>query len=43
VLGVTASGADLPAAIAAAYEGVKHIEFEGMHYRRDIGGRGMGR
>jgi phosphoribosylamine--glycine ligase len=43
VLGVTASGADLPAAIAAAYEGVKHIEFEGMHYRRDIGSRGMGR
>ena len=43
VLGVTASGADLPAAIAAAYEGVRHIEFEGMHYRRDIGSKGLGR
>lgn len=43
VLGVTASGADLPAAITAAYEGVRHIEFEGMHYRRDIGKRGLGR
>ena len=43
VLGITASGADLPAAIAAAYEGVKHIEFEGMHYRRDIGSKGLGR
>jgi phosphoribosylamine--glycine ligase len=41
VLGVTASGADLPAAIAAAYEGVRHIEFEGMHYRHDIGSRGL--
>lgn len=43
VLGVTASGADLPGAIAAAYEGVGHIDFEGMHYRRDIGSRGLGR
>jgi phosphoribosylamine--glycine ligase len=41
VLGVTASGADLPAAIAAAYDGVRHIEFEGMHYRRDIGSKGL--
>jgi phosphoribosylamine--glycine ligase len=43
VLGVTASGADLPAAIAAAYEGVRHIEFEGMHYRRDIASKGLKR
>jgi phosphoribosylamine--glycine ligase len=43
VLGVTASGTDLPAAIAAAYDGVRHIEFEGMHYRRDIGSRGLAR
>jgi phosphoribosylamine--glycine ligase len=43
VLGVTASGPDLPAAIAAAYEGVRPIEFEGMHYRRDIGSKGLGR
>ena len=41
VLGVTASGADLPAAIAAAYEGVRHIEFAGVHYRRDIGSKGL--
>ena len=41
VLGVTASGADLPAAIAAAYEGVRHIQFEGMHYRHDIGSKGL--
>ena len=42
VLGVTASGAYLPAAIAAAYEGVRHIEFEGMHYRHDIGSKRSG-
>jgi phosphoribosylamine--glycine ligase len=41
VLGVTASGADLPAAVDTAYEGVRHIEFEGMHYRRDIGTKGL--
>ncbi len=41
VLGVTASGADLPATIAAAYEGVHHIEFEGMHYRCDIAQKGL--
>ncbi len=41
VLGVTASGADLPAAMAAAYAGVRHIEFDGMHYRRDIGSKGL--
>ncbi|MEO8592652.1 MAG: phosphoribosylamine--glycine ligase [Candidatus Solibacter sp.] len=40
VLGVTASGADLPAAVAAAYGGVKEIQFEGCHYRTDIGRRG---
>jgi phosphoribosylamine--glycine ligase len=41
VLGVTASGGDLPAAIANAYEAVHHIQFEGMHYRRDIGSKGL--
>lgn len=41
VLGVTASGADLPAAIAAAYRGVDCVTFEGMHYRRDIGRKGL--
>jgi phosphoribosylamine--glycine ligase len=41
VLGVTAVGADLPAAIAAAYAGVEQIRFEGMHYRTDIGRRAL--
>ena len=43
VLGVTAGGTDLRGAIEAAYRAVGKIEFEGMHYRRDIGGRGLGR
>ena len=43
VLGVTASGADLPGAIAAAYRGVECIVFEGMHYRKDIGRKGIAR
>jgi phosphoribosylamine---glycine ligase len=37
VLGVTAVADDLGAAISAAYAGVGHIRFEGMHYRTDIG------
>ena len=43
VLGVTASGADLSAAIQAAYRAVDHIHFDGMHFRRDIGHRGLRR
>ena len=43
VLGVTASGADLKAAIDGAYAGVGKIGFEGMQYRRDIGGKGLRR
>ncbi len=42
VLGVTATGADLPAAIAAAYDAARRIHFDGMHYRRDIGRRALG-
>jgi phosphoribosylamine---glycine ligase len=42
VLGVTATGADLPAAIARAYDAVRRIHFDGMHYRRDIGRRALG-
>jgi len=34
---VTALGADLWKARAAAYEAVEKINFEGAHYRRDIG------
>jgi phosphoribosylamine--glycine ligase len=37
VLGVTALGADLWKARAAAYEAVERISFDGAHYRRDIG------
>jgi len=42
VLGVTAFGADLSAALSKAYAAVSHIRFDGMHYRTDIGG-GAGR
>ncbi len=37
VLGVTAVGVDLPAAITATYEAVHKISWSGMQYRRDIG------
>jgi phosphoribosylamine--glycine ligase len=43
VLGVTASGSDLAEARANAYAGVDKIHFEGMHYRRDIAGKGLKR
>jgi phosphoribosylamine--glycine ligase len=43
VLGVTATGADLPGAIERAYTAVAKIYFEGMHYRRDIGAKGLRR
>lgn len=39
VLGVTASGPSLDAAVGAAYSAVGEIGFEGMHYRTDIGRR----
>ena len=32
-------GADMAGAIAAAYEAVGRIRFDGMHYRTDIGRR----
>jgi phosphoribosylamine--glycine ligase len=43
VLGVTASGPELRAAIQNAYEGVRSVHFDGMHYRRDIGEKGLKR
>ncbi len=43
VLGVTASGHDLKSAIANTYSAVDKIHFEGMHYRRDIGKKGLTR
>jgi phosphoribosylamine--glycine ligase len=41
VLGVTAVDRDLQGAVIAAYEAVNRIHFEGMHYRRDIGAKGL--
>lgn len=43
VLAVTASGADLDSAIRQTYEAVRHIHFDGMHYRSDIGRKGLKR
>jgi phosphoribosylamine--glycine ligase len=43
VLGVTSSGADLPTAIQKTYAAVEKIHFEGIHYRRDIGAKGLKR
>lgn len=43
VLGVTAGAATLPGAIESAYRGVRKIQFEGMHYRTDIGHKGLRR
>jgi len=41
VLGVTARAADLPTAVARAYEACGKISFEGAHYRKDIAGRAL--
>jgi phosphoribosylamine---glycine ligase len=41
VLGVTALEEELPAAIMSAYEAINKIHFERMHYRRDIGAKGL--
>ncbi|MBQ8848882.1 MAG: phosphoribosylamine--glycine ligase [Clostridia bacterium] len=41
VLGVTAVEKDLAFAIDKAYENVKKVNFEGAHYRKDIGKRAM--
>jgi phosphoribosylamine--glycine ligase len=43
VLGVTASGPNLATAIANTYTAVAKIHFDGMHYRRDIGRKGLKR
>jgi phosphoribosylamine--glycine ligase len=43
VLGVTASAPDLRGAIDAAYAGVRKLHFAGMHYRTDIGQKGLRR
>ena len=41
VLGVTARGAHLRSAVTRAYDAVGKINFEGMHYRRDIAARAL--
>jgi phosphoribosylamine--glycine ligase len=41
VLGVTALGANLDAAVQRAYQAVEKIRFDGMHYRKDIGQRAL--
>ncbi|MBI2678039.1 MAG: phosphoribosylamine--glycine ligase [Candidatus Koribacter versatilis] len=41
VLGVTARGATLEQAVACAYEACAKIEFDGMHYRKDIAARAL--
>jgi len=43
VLGVTAGGDTLPEAIENVYRAAKNIHFEGMHYRTDIGSKGLRR
>jgi phosphoribosylamine--glycine ligase len=37
VLGVTATGDSLEAALSSAYQAAEKIHFDGMHYRKDIG------
>ena len=41
VLGVTAAGKTLQSAITKTYAAVEKIQFDGMHYRRDIGAKGL--
>jgi phosphoribosylamine---glycine ligase len=41
VLGVTARGSNLAAAVKSAYQAAEQIKFEGVHYRRDIAHRGL--
>ena len=43
VLGVTAGADDLATAVENAYRAVSRIQFEGMHYRTDIGKKGLRR
>lgn len=43
VLAVVAEATDVAAAIGQAYNGVSCLDFEGMHYRHDIGRRALER
>ncbi len=42
VLSVAAYGETLQNAVGRAYEAIKYISFDGMHYRKDIAHRGLG-
>ncbi|MFH1654398.1 MAG: phosphoribosylamine--glycine ligase [Pseudomonadota bacterium] len=42
VLGVTAKGADLKAAIDTAYKAAERISWEGCYYRKDVGKKSLG-
>jgi phosphoribosylamine--glycine ligase len=41
VLGVTARGESIAAAVKEVYRGVGEISWDGMHYRKDIAGRAL--
>jgi phosphoribosylamine--glycine ligase len=41
VLGVTALGEDIPKAIERAYEAIRNIYWDGVHYRTDIGQKAL--
>ena len=43
VLGVTALGKDIRSAKENAYQAIKKIHFDGMHYRKDIGDKAIRR
>ena len=43
VLGVTGLGKDINDAISRTYQAVEKINFEGMHYRKDIGAKAIRR
>jgi phosphoribosylamine--glycine ligase len=42
VLSVAAYGETLQNAVGRAYEAIKYVSFDGMHYRKDIAHRGLG-
>jgi phosphoribosylamine--glycine ligase len=41
VLAVSARASDLKSAIAKAYRAVEKIRWDGLHYRKDIGKKGL--
>jgi phosphoribosylamine--glycine ligase len=41
VLGIVGKGSTLKEALDIAYSGVEEVKFEGAHYRKDIGKRGL--